>query len=144
MKKYLAFLLLLVLLLVLPSKSYPVTTVSAMFTHCSTETDRSGGGTETTTLNCTAVRTSILAAILVHSDTSANDVVNVYVNPKFRANYETLLYTNTWSSETDFMWIPDGRLLLGPGDIIKVTVSDSGDFGIVYVTIALEEVTWDR
>ena len=143
MRKFLFLLLVAAFILSFPVPIPSATDTFGVVTYCTGEQDLSAASL---TLNCTspAGKNTRLAFVTVHASGATTETIDVTLDYKLTDNYDTLLKTKDWSANTDYLWEPEGNIILRVNDIIKLTVTNNNTSNTVYATIALEEVTWTR
>lgn len=80
-------------------------------------------------------------AVILHAGAAITQTVKVTLDSKTGANYDTLLDSAALVANTDYVWIPDGELLLDSGDELLVTCTNAGAPAItVYAEVLTEAV----
>lgn len=141
MKKLLTLLVALAFIVGIPASVPSAEDTYAMIKYCTDTADLSAASL---TLTCSSTRSSRLGFVTVHADAATTETITVTLDYKLTANADTVLKTTSWSANTDFLWEPEGNIILRQGDAITVTVTNANTANNVYATIALEEITWDR
>ena len=78
-------------------------------------------------------RDKLITQVLVHASTAISETITLTINSKYGANYDTLLVSATLSSETDYVFRPDGELWIQAGDAFDIAITNTGGTGTVYV-----------
>ena len=141
MKKLMTLLIALAFIVGLPASIPSATDTYAMIKYCTGTADLSAASL---TLTCPSTRSTRLAFVTVHADAATTETITVTLDYKLSTTSDTLLKTTDWSANTDFLWEPEGNIILRENDAITVTVTDGSGANNVYATIALEEITWNR
>lgn len=80
-------------------------------------------------------------AVILHASAAITQTVTVMVDSKTGATYDTVLDKQALVANTDYVWIPDGDLLLDSGDELLVTCTNTGTPAItVYAEVLAEAV----
>ena len=88
----------------------------------------------------TVANTRRLLAVTLRAASAISQTVTVTLNSRKGSAYNVLLASSTLSSATDFAYIPDEEVLLGPGDNVTLacTATDTPSI-IVYGQILTRE-----
>lgn len=78
-------------------------------------------------------------AVTLHFSGPTSEVVVIKLASSKGSNYNTVFIDRGLTAETDYAWIPPQELVLGPGDNLIVTCTNSGGANIVYAEIVTEE-----
>ena len=85
-----------------------------------------------------------ISQIMIHSDTPLNETVKVYIDAIDGANYDTLIANEGFNGGTDMVLVAGWNMapIIGEdGDEIKITCTNTGGAGIIYVTIKYTRLT---
>jgi len=81
-----------------------------------------------------------LLSVEVHASVAISETIKVVRDSGAGANYDTELASKAMSSEQDYVFRPSDNCVFLRGDEVKVTCTNSGGTGIVYVAIYVEEI----
>ena len=141
MKKLMTLLIALAFIVGIPASIPSAVETYGMIKYCTGTADLSAS---TLTLSCPSTRSTRLAFVTIHADGATTETIEVTLDYKLTDTYDTLLKSESWTANTDFLWEPEGNIILRENDAIKVTVTNGNTSNNVYATIALEEITWNR
>lgn len=82
-----------------------------------------------------------LCSVEVHASENITETLTVTRDSNLGANYDTELKANSISAENDSTYVPDGEVIVCPGDNIVAAVTNANTTGSVYATMILREIT---
>jgi len=82
-----------------------------------------------------------LDQVVIHFSTAVTETITITVDSLKGANYDTVLISCPFASETDFVYRPEGDAIFNAGDEIKVQCTNDGAVGIAYGNVKTSEVS---
>jgi len=79
--------------------------------------------------------------IFLHASVAISETVKVTFDSKTSANYDTVIASRDLTSAQDYVYIPDGDLVLENGDELVISCTNANTTGTVYVTVIGETLS---
>jgi hypothetical protein len=82
-----------------------------------------------------------ITSVLLHATVAISQVVTITFDSKSGSNFDVMLDSTTLSSASNYVYFPDGDLILDASDNIVVTCANSGSpASSVFVTVFAENL----
>jgi len=82
-----------------------------------------------------------LDLINFHASVAITETITITIDSARGANYDTVLRVKTLSSESNYVFIPDGDVKLYDGDALKIQCTNANTTGVIYGEVRTSEIT---
>lgn len=79
-----------------------------------------------------------LCQILLKASQNISETITVQFKSKDGTNYDVVLDSTSLSNAQNYVFRPTGQCIFMDGDEVKITCTNAGNSGIVYVTVIAE------